>query len=284
MAQLHSASHEVVQYSHNLLLDLLVWNGIPVGLLACVALVAWFVWQVRLAQSAERVLLLLAVAALLVHSMLELPHGYALFLLPAGLMIGALHVAPMRHRELAVPRAAMAMPLAAFLICLVLVIKDYLRIEDAWMAHRFRTARIGSMAVEPVPDAALLTNLRALLEFMRIEPRRRMSEEDIEKLRLVARRQPSAGGLFRYAQAVALNGNIPEASATLDRLAPLFILKLCASAPGKRGCRSAAQASRKCLQRGPPSIESCAPGQKQGQEAIPDQHDRFAEFLLICSR
>ena len=131
MAPLHPASHEVIQYSHNLVLDLLVWNGIPIGVLACVASVSWFVWQVRLAQSAERVILLLAVATLLLHSMLELPHGYALFLLPAALMIGALHVAPIGHREPEVRRAVMALPLAALLLCLVLVIRGLL-------AHRRR--------------------------------------------------------------------------------------------------------------------------------------------------
>jgi len=102
--------------------------------------------------------------------------------------------------------------------------------EEAWMAHRMRAARIGSTMPTPVPQTILLTNLQAMLEFVRIAPRRGMPAEEIEQLRLMSQRQPSPGGLFRYAQASALNGGITQATATLDLLCRLHPEGQCASA------------------------------------------------------
>ena len=230
LASQFGATHEVIQYSHNVVLDLLVWNGIPLGLLACGLVLWWLIAQVRLAQSAERVLVLLAVAVFLLHAQLEFPHAYAMFLLPVGLMIGALHVPASRMTEPEVPRMWVALPFAALLVCLTLVIRDYFRIEQAWTAQRLRAARIGSTAVTPLPDVAILGNLKAMLEFMRTEPRREMSASEIDQLRKVAHRQPSAGGLFRYAEALALNGRVDEAKANLDLLCRLHPVPQCTTA------------------------------------------------------
>ena len=77
-----------VQHAHNLVLDLVLWNGVPLGLLLVGAL-AWWAWrQVRDAQTAQQRLLLLALGLLLLHALLELPHLYAFFLLPAAAMAG----------------------------------------------------------------------------------------------------------------------------------------------------------------------------------------------------
>lgn len=226
----HPPSHEVIQYSHNLLLDLLVWNGIPIGVLAILAVGAWSFWQVRLARSAERVLLMLAVFAFLLHALVELPHGYALFLLPVGLMVGALHVAPNGKRQLVLPRGVIALAFAVLTACVVLVIREYLEVDQAWMAHRFRSAHLGNEPIRPVPDLRVLTNLKALLEFVRIEPRRHMAGAQIEALRLTAERLPSAGGLYRYAQALALNGDTAKAEQTLRLLCRLHPEPQCTAA------------------------------------------------------
>lgn len=230
LALLHPPTHEVLQYGHNLVLDLVLWNGVPIGLVTGLGLVAWCIWQVRLARSAERLVALLVVAVFLVHAMVELPHGYLLFLLPVGLMVGALHMPMKCVPDIAVSRGVAAVPLATLAITSAVIVHDYRRVEEAWMAHRFRAARIGSQAQEPVPDALLLSNLQALLQFMRTEPQASMSAEDLELLRRVARRYPSPGGLFRYAWALALNGQAGEATRTLALLCKIHDPAQCAAA------------------------------------------------------
>jgi len=230
LASGHPAIHEVFSYSHNLVLDLILWNGLPVALLVCAGLVAWFVRQVGQAVTPERALLLTAVGAFLLHAQFELPHGYLLFLLPVGLMVGALHGGAEDRWHVAVPRSVVALPLVVLAFCLVAVARDYMRIEEAWMAYRMQAARIGTVEPAPIPQAIVLTNLQALLETVRIEPRRGMPQEEIEKLHLLAEHQPGAGSLFRYAQASALNGGIANASRALDVLCRLHKEAECASA------------------------------------------------------
>lgn len=226
----HPPIHEVFSYSHNLVLDLVVWNGFPVALIVCAGLALWCFWQVRQAVTAERALLLTAVGAFLLHAQFELPHGYLLFLLPVGLVVGALSGVGRDRGYIAAPRAMIVLALAALALCLALAVRDYARIEEAWTAHRMQAARIGNVEPAPVPRVVVLTQLRDVLETVRIEPRRGMAPEEIKKLRRLAERQPGAGSLFRYAQASALNGEAEKARWALDVLCRLHKKAECAAA------------------------------------------------------
>lgn len=230
LAPLHPASHEVVQYGHNLFLDLLLWNGVAIGIVAMVSIIAWCIWQTRLARTAERVLALLFVLVFLLHAMVELPHGYLLFLIPVGLMVGVLHEPLNRLRDLPVARKTVALLFVVPVLGMVVTIKDYSRIEDAWMAHRFSVARIGTQTEVAVPDAIALSNMQALLNVARTEPRALMSTDDLDLLRQTSRRYPSPGGLFRYAWAAALNGSPAEATKTLVMLCHVHSVDQCAAA------------------------------------------------------
>lgn len=230
LAAQHPASHEVLQYGHNVFLDLVLWNGVPIGALAGLSAVAWFAWQLRLAQSAERVLVLLAIAAFLLHAMVELPHGYLLFLLPVGLMVGILHVPMGRFPDVTVTRVAVAVPFGVLATCAVVIMRDYNRIEEAWMAHRFRAARIGTLSEVPMPPIIMLSNMQALLYSVRTEPWTAMRTEELTLLRQVSLRYPSVGGLFRYAWALALTGDSDGATHVLVLLCRLHTEAQCVAA------------------------------------------------------
>jgi O-antigen ligase len=229
LASAYPPSHEVVQYGHNLLLDLLLWNGLPLALLVALALVAWLVYQVRHAHSVQRVLLLAAVAVFLLHAQLELPHGYLLFLLPVGLMVGMLGQPMAGGGGVAAPRFLLRLALAGLALSLALVLVDYARMEEAWQAQRMRDARVGSLDAAPVPQAVLLSQLQALLESARIVVRADMPRHEVEQLRDIAQRQPSAQALLRFARATALNGDPVQARRTLDTLCRLYPPRQCAS-------------------------------------------------------
>ena len=96
LAQLASAiDHPSLQglysHSHNLFLDLVLWCGIPGGLLVIAVLLVWFGRQLRAVRTAESALLVLFLVGVGIHAMLELPLHYAYMLLPCGLVMGALN-------------------------------------------------------------------------------------------------------------------------------------------------------------------------------------------------
>ncbi len=70
---------EWVEHSHNIILDIFIWNGIPLGILI-VGFIGWWLYQLsKLAISIEAFAALSMVGAVLVHAMLEFPLEYAFF-------------------------------------------------------------------------------------------------------------------------------------------------------------------------------------------------------------
>lgn len=229
-ARLHPPTHEVIQYGHNLVLDLLLWNGIPIGALLGIGIAGWFWRQYHLATSPERVLLLLAIAVFTLHAQFELPHGYFVFLLPVGLMVGSLHVPTRGDASVVRGRGIVTLVSIATLLLTLTILRDYSLVSEEWMAQRFRAANIGKNDEEPRPKLIILSNMDALLVSLRSRPTPGMKETELEQLGRITRRYPSAGGLFRYAWALALNGRVSEATQTLELLCHVHAQAQCVAA------------------------------------------------------
>lgn len=74
--------------AHNILLDILVWCGIPLGL-AIIGYFAYLYFSFFFkSKSLETVCATLMISAVLIHAMLEYPLHYAYFLLPVGFLCG----------------------------------------------------------------------------------------------------------------------------------------------------------------------------------------------------
>jgi len=243
------ALHLVTPYMHNLLLDLLVWNGVPLGLLIFAALAVWFVNRWRHHAPAERPLLL-ALTVLLLHALLELPHAYAIFLLPAGLMLGVLETRAARPAVMRVPRALIGSLVALLALTLAVVVVDYFRVEADFRDTRMRNSRVGDLTPVPAPRLWLLAPFGELLEVLRIEPATGLDPTTLQLMRRVAERFPSASNLFHYAQAAALNNQPDEARRSLRLLCHL-------SRPDQ--CQAAGEAWRSLAETRHPVLAAVTP-------------------------
>ena len=226
----HPPLHVTVQHAHNLVLDLLVWNGLPLGLLMVGGLVAWFVWQWRRATAPAEALILLALGVFVLHAMLELPHCEATFLIPVALMMGALNARTSLPTLARVPRGVVAAAVLILGSAVVLIGVEYSRIEADLHAYRFRQARIGNLVVPPPPEIHLLSALQTALVTLRIEPRAGMPASELEALRKTLSRYPVDSGLLRYAHAAALNQQAPAAQQALVLLCELHRQHRCDAA------------------------------------------------------
>lgn len=225
------ASQETIEHSHNLLLDLLAWNGIPLGMLVIAGLAWWFWRRLRRARDGTSALLLAGIGAVLLHAMVEFPLDYAYVLLPVGLMVGLLErdERPM----LASARWPVAAVAAAALVVFAWISAEYVEVEANTRQLRFESARIGSVPGDSeAPDIVLLTQLREYLRFARTEARPGMSAEQLDWMRRVAERYSYPPVLFRYALASALNGRGAVAHRVLDQLCRTQAKRVCAEARG----------------------------------------------------
>lgn len=212
--------HRHFEHAHNLLLDLLLWAGVPVGL-ALIGLAAWGLWRpLTGATDARAAGLLLAVGGVLVHAMLEFAAEYAYFLLPMGVMLGAAqHLAarPGRGVRVRVPAARIGGVL--LIAMLVPTGLDYAEAEQSHRTLRMESARIGTpRPASPPPRLMVLTQLEAFLTFARLEPRAGASAAERAWLERVAQRFAYPPSQFRWAQWQALNGDPAGAAHTLALL------------------------------------------------------------------
>ncbi len=133
-------------HSHNLLLDLLVENGLVIGTLVAMALVGWLLAAMRRCKDGGSWALLLALGAVLWHAMLEYPLHYLMFLLPTGLLMGVLSTQG-AHQTSATRtwlRPTYAALLASLVIFTALVRADYVWVNRA-------TQHLQTSASKPIP-------------------------------------------------------------------------------------------------------------------------------------
>lgn len=218
--------------SHNLFLDLVLWNGLPLGLLFSGLLALWLYRQTRACTDPERWALLLAVSALFLHAMLEYPHDYTYFLLPIGLIMGMLDATDQSTRIQVLPRSALAVPLVLTMAMLGWIGVEYMRVEEAARQLRFVAARIGldRVSAAPVPKVWLLDGLREGHRYAITEAHHDMSTAELGWMRKVAQHNASAPILLRYAVAAGLNGQSRQALNTLGILCKMNLPARCAEA------------------------------------------------------
>jgi O-antigen ligase len=209
-------------YAHNLLLDLLVWTGFPATLLVLLAVVFWWLGRLRNIQRKEDWFLLAWVLPVAVHSMFEFPHAYAYFLVPVFFAVGMLEKAR-NAGHWVLGRLQFGALLAALIMVSAWTVVEYVALEQDFRDARFQSFKFShSDTAEHPPQALLLTQLEALNAATRVRSAPGMDASTLELLRTVAIRFPSALHAMRYAAALALHGNLPEATRQLQVLRALY--------------------------------------------------------------
>lgn len=220
-AEDHPLSMEILTNSHNLFLDLLVWNGLPIGLILSLVLIVWFARHVMSCKSLDEWTLLASLAAVAIHALVEYPLSYAYFLLPTGLMMGALDgLDNGRPQPRTLPRIAFASALLVLAALFAWISIEYMRVEEAARQLRFVNAGIGvdRMPTAAPPNVILLDSPEAFHRFAMTEARPGMSIAEVDWMRRVSARYAFAPSMFRFAVVAALNDRADEAAHTLARL------------------------------------------------------------------
>lgn len=230
----HPAPRVYFDSAHNFFLDLALWAGLPVAILSAVVLGGWFWKQVRTVRSPQAWASLMGVGFIFSHAMVEYPLYYAYFLLPVGLLMGALsrsnYYKTKNTRMAAWPRIPIVLMSATAALLSARVVWEYFPLEADWQLMRFQEARIGSRVITAPPPAAILTSLHEFLRWSRVEPAANMPAQDIEQMRKISERFAYAAPMYRLALSQALNGQSDNAQLTLARLCRMQKEKACESA------------------------------------------------------
>ncbi len=214
VAHLEPSLHVVFTYTHNLWLDLLIWNGIPLGAVAGALVCSWFWQQLLRAHSQDESLLLLALIGLLVHALFEFPHAYTYFLVPAGLMVGLLSTG----KGLSMNRWAALASLLLAGVMFVVTVREYLTAEAAWLQVRMESARIRAPRDASIGPLQWLDQLQGLIDQSRMNPRSRLTVGEQAAFHRSVERFPASSSLFRLALMQAHHGRPTKAGESLQTL------------------------------------------------------------------
>lgn len=188
-----------LRHAHNLIMDLGVELGIPLGLAVFGTLTVWVIKATRRIESLAQFWMLLFVATLAVHAMLEFPLHYAYFLLPLGLVMGALNTtlkfSPFTYSR---PWPAIALLVLAG-SGLIVTTYDYLRIEKDFFALRFENQKLAEANIRLAPNVIALTHLQDMTWLARVDPANSHSQKDIERALRTTKLLPSLMAKYKLA-------------------------------------------------------------------------------------
>lgn len=219
-----AAGVEFVEHHHNIVLDLLIWNGPIMGALLVGFAAFWVGRQFLQPVCAESWFLLACIGGLAIHACLEYPMEYAYFLLPVALMVGLVDNLQRRGWPIAAPKSYQnAAVLLPFVFFMLLIWREYKVLEDD---HRLMRAQNFGLPVDKSSvlshDVFLIDGEREFIRFARTKATAGMSTEQLEWMRRVTYRYPLAVTIYRYGTALALNGQPALAHLEMKKIETLY--------------------------------------------------------------
>lgn len=213
-----------VEHSHNIVIDLLIWNGVLLGGIVILALGWWVVSRSTRIRSVESWFGLAVILVVGTHAMFELPLEYAYFLVPVGLCAGVVESRCIGVPSVGVQNWVPKTALAVISLVFAGVFVEYQIVEEDFRRMRFETAKIERRPeLATAPRVVLLTQVREYTRFARTEAREGMSQQELDWMGSVAHRFPFAPAMFRYALALALNHRYEAALLELARFQRLHL-------------------------------------------------------------
>ena len=213
--------------SHNLFLDLILWVGLPLGVLVSVALTCWFGAYMRAVLNAKDAILMMFLSVIGIHAMLELPLHYAYFLLPTGMVVGVLNSRMGGKPIWITPRWSLIGLWLAAVLLLAGIVRDYFPVESSFQALRFELARVNALPPGKSPEVVFLTQLRERIRFVRYEAKPGMTPDELDWALHVANAYPGSGLLLKAAAALALNNRPQESRHWLERICKISSVEEC---------------------------------------------------------
>jgi hypothetical protein len=212
--------------AHNMVIDLIIWNGFPMGLVIAALLLWWALHMIKNIRDYSQLVRVAFLAMLGTHAMLEYPLQYAYFLLPAGMVAGSLNRSSGQVMLGAGRKWLMGTLLAISLATLAVTIQDYFKAERSFYALRFELKQIPTDLSRDPPDVIALTQWRDNIRFVRMEPQPNIPSAQLEWMRGLVTTMPSAYAMYRLASMLAMNDLPVEAQ--------LWLRRSCQTAPAEQ--------------------------------------------------
>ena len=206
--------------AHNIVLDLLVWNGIPLGVLIIGYLSLWLLLLNKTAKDSTSIIAIMMVCAILIHAMLEFPQRYAYFLLPMGFLLGLIQAQTPQLKGITIQKNVVRCVWLISVIVLLLIWRDYKLFQD-----NSRLIFKGKQPTEEILGSSrilLLTQFQKRLDWIALDPKTRFSEAQLSEFAEMVKNKATPYNLKKFAQVLVHNQQNNEAEKYLYILNRLY--------------------------------------------------------------
>jgi len=229
----YSSLGEIFEHAHNIMLDIILWNGFWIGSGVLVLIFLWVFSHKKSLHHEEAFFVLMGVLGIFVHAMLEFPLEYAYLLVPFGILLGA---ADYFIKHGGFDQFKIERSYITFLIIVVVPVFstlsfEYFRLENYYKIMRLESAHIGAYGLETKPpEIYLLTHIEDYLKFVHAEAKENMSAVELRRVRDVSERFPFPPVLFRSALAYGLNEDMGNSEIKLKLICGIYSIERCREA------------------------------------------------------
>jgi hypothetical protein len=220
-------------YAHNLILDFLVWFGIPMGILLLLTFFAVAIYNWRRSEIHYKMAYVMF-APLVVHSQLEFPFAYAFFLLPAGALLGYLGGHALAQTAQATNSTTIGNKIAIASFALTGFLGAAVSIDYLSLAEDFRVLRFENRNVGSVPDdfrqssPLILTDMRFMMDMIRYKPRAAENQRKIRKIRNYILHAHNPSAQIKLISVEILDENLDAMNTEIHRFRNLYNEKIVA--------------------------------------------------------
>jgi len=210
--------------AHNVLLDLIIWNGIPLGTVIITYFACWFIWLNQQAKNTISIIAIMMVCTVLIHAMLEFPQRYAYFLLTCGFLLGIVQAQTPVLKGIILNKHLLRLSLVVSLLLIIAILRDYnvyvLNSNLLFNKKRPNAEFMGSGKI------FVLTQFEQRLKWIELNPQNVLSEADLVEWGNFIKNKPTPYNLRKYAKLLAYNGKVEQAQQQIFILQHLYRQKI----------------------------------------------------------
>lgn len=210
--------------AHNVLLDVIIWNGIPLAAVIITYFACWFIWLNQQAKNAISIIAIMMVCTVLIHAMLEFPQRYAYFLLTCGFLLGIVQAQTPVLKGIILNKHILRLSWGVSLLLIIAILRDYnvyvLNSNLLFNNKRPNAEFMGSGKI------FVLTQFEQRLRWIELNPHTLLSEANLDQWGNFVKNKPTPYNLRKYAKLLAYNGKVEQAQQQIFILQHLYKQKI----------------------------------------------------------
>ncbi|MCT9414092.1 O-antigen ligase C-terminal domain-containing protein [Acinetobacter baumannii] len=206
--------------AHNVLLDIIIWNGIPIGIVIIAYFACWFVWLNQQAKETISIIAIMMVCTVLIHAMLEFPQRYAYFLLTCGFLLGIIQAQTPVLKGIVLNKQVLRLIWGISVILLVAIWRDYnVYVTNSNLLFKNKQPNAEILGSNQI---FILTQFEQRLKWIEMKLETTLSDADLAVWGNFVKNKATPYNLRKYAQLLAYNGKVEQAEQQIFILQHLY--------------------------------------------------------------